>query len=256
MAETNRVPIEQLKNEIKQGQMPRHIAIIMDGNGRWATARKLERVKGHAAGTKIIRKMIDCASQLGVEVLTLYCFSTENWRRPLKEISFLMELIRGYLKREADDMVAEGVQLRHVGDLDPIPANVRAEILRVEEMTTACSKIVLNIAINYGGRQEILAATQALCQQVAAGELSVDDIDEDCFSHHLQTVGLPDPDLVIRTSGEQRLSNYLLWQTAYAEMYFTKTQWPDFGEHHLCEAIRAYQQRHRRFGGLDTRGPQ
>ncbi|MEG0874041.1 MAG: isoprenyl transferase [Clostridiales bacterium] len=242
--------IEKLLNEIDQENVPKHIAIIMDGNGRWAENRQLARFKGHVAGTKIIKNIIRKCSDLGVKVLTLYCFSTENWRRPLDEVNFLMDLIRSYLMKEAKDMVNEGVHLMHIGDLTAVPEKVQKEFACVEVMTKDCSKITLNIAVNYGSRQEILGAVKTVIQDVKDEKISVDDLDESTFSQYLETGGLPDPDLLIRTSGEQRISNYLLWQIAYSEIYFTDVNWPNFNEEELYLAILDYQKRHRRFGGI------
>ena len=239
-----------LLKQIDLERVPQHIAIIMDGNGRWAKKQKLARIKGHAAGTKIIKNLIQKCSDLGVKVLTLYCFSTENWRRPMEEVNFLMDLIRGYLVREANDMMAEGVRLRGIGNLDSLPNKVKEEIYRVSEMTKDCKKIDLNIAINYGGRQEILRAVKTISQEIQQGTLNADDLDEAAFSKYLYTAGQPDPDLLIRTSGEQRISNYLLWQLAYTEIYFTDVNWPDFDEEELYRAVLAYQNRNRRFGGI------
>ena len=241
---------DSILEQLDKDNIPRHIAIIMDGNGRWAKSRSLARVKGHIAGTKVIKNLIRKCSDLGVEVLTLYCFSTENWRRPLAEVNFLMDLVRGYLQREADDMVAEGVHLVHIGDLEPVPPKVKAEFDRVEAMTASCDKITLNIAINYGSRQEILKAVKKIASQYRNGDIDIDDLDEAGFSRCLETGGLPDPDLLIRTSGEQRISNYLLWQIAYTEIYFTEVKWPDFNEEELYKAILNYQGRQRRYGGI------
>ena len=241
---------EELLEQIDLNRIPQHIAIIMDGNGRWAKKQKLARIKGHVAGTKIIKNLIRSCSDLGVKVLSLYCFSTENWRRPMEEVNFLMDLVRSYLVREANDMVAEGVRLRGIGDLEPLPDKVKREIFRVSEMTKDCSKIELNIAINYGGRQEILRAVKAIAEEIQIGKFNVEDLNETTFSQYLYTTGQPDPDLMIRTSGEQRISNYFLWQLAYTEIYFTDVNWPDFNEEELYRAVIAYQKRDRRFGGI------
>lgn len=241
---------EDYLSKINQEQIPAHIAIIMDGNGRWAKRQKFSRIKGHIAGTKIIKNLIRKCSDLGVEVLTLYCFSTENWKRPLEEVNFLMDLIRGYLVKEAEDMVKEGVHLMHIGDLEPVPSKVKAEFDRVEAMTANCSKITLNIAINYGGRQEIISAVKLIAEDIKNGKINAEDLDAAAFSSYLDTKGLPDPDLVIRTSGEERISNFLLWQIAYSEIYFTDVNWPDFTEDELYRGIIDYQHRHRRFGGI------
>ena len=241
---------ETLLEQIDKDAVPRHVAIIMDGNGRWAKKRTLGRVKGHVAGAKIIRRLTRIASDLGVKHLTLYCFSTENWRRPMEEVNFLMELIRSYLIEQANDMVKEGVRLSALGDVTPLPEKVRAELERVTEMTKDCDKITLNLALNYGGRDEILQAVNRIAADVKEGALNPGEIDKDTFEKYLYTHFLPDPDLLIRTSGELRLSNFLPWQTAYTEFYFTEVNWPDFDDDEFYKAILSYQHRHRRFGGL------
>ena len=241
---------ETLLEQIDKDAVPRHVAIIMDGNGRWAKKRTLGRVKGHVAGAKIIRRLTRIASDLGVKHLTLYCFSTENWRRPMEEVNFLMELIRSYLIEQANDMVKEGVRLSALGDVTPLPEKVRAELDRVTEMTKDCDKITLNLALNYGGRDEILQAVNRIAADVKEGSLNPGEIDKDTFEKYLYTHFLPDPDLLIRTSGELRLSNFLSWQTAYTEFYFTEVNWPDFDDDEFYKAILSYQHRHRRFGGL------
>ena len=246
MSETTETLLEQIDKDA----VPRHVAIIMDGNGRWAKKRTLGRVKGHVAGAKIIRRLTRLASDLGVKHLTLYCFSTENWRRPMEEVNFLMELIRSYLIEQANDMVKEGVRLSALGDVTPLPEKVRAELERVTEMTKDCDKITLNLALNYGGRDEILQAVNRIAADVKEGALNPGEIDKDTFEKYLYTHFLPDPDLLIRTSGELRLSNFLPWQTAYTEFYFTEVNWPDFDDDEFYKAILSYQHRHRRFGGL------
>lgn len=240
---------QNLLEQIDKNAVPRHIAIIMDGNGRWAKKKGLQRIKGHYSGAKIIRHLADIASELGVKQLTLYCFSTENWRRPLEEVNFLMDLIRNYLIEQANDMVAEGVRLTTIGNVEPLPEKVKTELVRVKEMTKDCSKITLNLALNYGGRDEILHAVNAVVADAQKGRLR-GEIDEKTFEQYLYTSFLPDPDLLIRTSGEIRLSNFLPWQTAYTEFYFTDVNWPDFTDDEFYKAILEYQHRHRRFGGL------
>lgn len=240
---------QNLLEQIDKNSVPRHIAIIMDGNGRWAQKKGLQRIKGHYNGAKIIRHLTDIASELGVKHLTLYCFSTENWRRPLEEVNFLMDLIRNYLIEQANDMVKEGVRLATIGDTSSLPDKVKAELIRVKEMTKDCSKITLNLALNYGGRDEIVHAVNALVADVKAGKRE-GDITEEIFEQYLYTNFLPDPDLLIRTSGEIRLSNFLPWQTAYTEFYFTDVNWPDFTDDEFYKAILEYQHRHRRFGGI------
>ena len=240
---------QNLLEQIDKTSVPRHIAIIMDGNGRWAQKKGLQRIKGHYNGAKIIRHLTDIASELGVKHLTLYCFSTENWRRPLEEVNFLMDLIRNYLIEQANDMVKEGVRLTTIGDTSTLPDKVKAELIRVKEMTKDCSKITLNLALNYGGRDEIVHAVNALVADVKAGKRD-GDITEEIFEQYLYTNFLPDPDLLIRTSGEIRLSNFLPWQTAYTEFYFTDVNWPDFTDDEFYKAILEFQHRHRRFGGI------
>ncbi|MBQ2763879.1 MAG: isoprenyl transferase [Firmicutes bacterium] len=240
---------QNLLEQIDKTSVPRHIAIIMDGNGRWAQKKGLQRIKGHYNGAKIIRHLTDIASELGVKHLTLYCFSTENWRRPLEEVNFLMDLIRNYLIEQANDMMKEGVRLTTIGDTSTLPDKVKAELVRVKEMTKDCSKITLNLALNYGGRDEIVHAVNALVADVKAGKRD-GDITEEIFEQYLYTNFLPDPDLLIRTSGEIRLSNFLPWQTAYTEFYFTDVNWPDFTDDEFYKAILEYQHRHRRFGGI------
>lgn len=243
---------EELLEKIDKNAVPRHIAIIMDGNGRWAKSRHLGRVKGHAAGAKIIRRLTETAANLGVECLTLYCFSTENWRRPIEEVSFLMGLIRNYLQEQANAMLESGVRLTAVGNLEALPGNVREELDRVMKLTGNCKKFTLNLALNYGGRDEILHAVRQLSADAAKGKINPGEIDEEMFSSRLYTSFLPDPDLLIRTSGEIRLSNFLPWQSVYSEFYFTDINWPDFDDAEFYKAILEYQRRHRRFGGLET----
>lgn len=245
MNETTQYLLEQ----IDKNSVPRHIAIIMDGNGRWAQKKGLQRIKGHYNGAKIIRHLTDIASELGVKHLTLYCFSTENWRRPLEEVNFLMDLIRNYLIEQANDMVKEGVRLATIGDTSTLPDKVKEELIRVKEMTKNCSKITLNLALNYGGRDEIVHAVNKLVADIKAGKRD-ETITEEIFEQYLYTNFLPDPDLLIRTSGEIRLSNFLPWQTAYTEFYFTDVNWPDFTDDEFYKAILEYQHRHRRFGGI------
>lgn len=239
-----------LLEEIDKNAVPSHIAIIMDGNGRWAQKQHLGRVKGHIAGAKIIRHLTNVASDLGVKYLTLYCFSTENWRRPLDEVNLLMELIRKYLIDQANAMVEEGVRLTTVGDTSQLPEKVKRELTRVKAMTKKCEKITLNLALNYGGRDEILHAVNEIAADVQKGVLEPGKIDTEIFEQYLYTASLPDPDLLIRTSGEIRLSNFLPWQTAYTEFYFTPVNWPDFTDDDFYGAILEYQRRHRRFGGI------
>ncbi len=229
---------------------PQHIAIIMDGNGRWAKSRGLPRIAGHRRGADAVRKVIRGAGELGVPVLTLFAFSTENWTRPADEVSDLMGLLRHYLRNELEELGRNGAKLRVIGDRDRLAKDIQKDISDAETRTRANTRIDVNICINYGARDEILRATRNLARKVAAGELAVDKIDEASFERELLTAGVPDPDLLIRTSGEQRISNFLLWQCAYAELVFVDTLWPDFGKEHLEKAIAEFRKRERRYGGV------
>ncbi len=227
---------------------PRHIAIIMDGNGRWAQAHGHPRVIGHREGALSVRAITRECRRLGVEALTLYSFSTENWGRPDDEVAALMGLLLEYLVSERAEILDNDIRLAHAGQVERLPDNVQEALYELEAASAHCESMVLNLALSYGGRQEIVRAVQRIAEAVAAGALAPADIDEACVSSHLYTAGLPDPDLVIRTSGELRLSNFLLWQVAYAELYVTELPWPAFREDALHEAIAAYHQRQRRFG--------
>ena len=229
---------------------PQHIAIIMDGNGRWAKSRGLPRVAGHRRGADAVRKVIRGAGELGIPVLTLFAFSTENWTRPADEVSDLMGLLWHYLRNELEELGRNGARLRVIGDRDRLAKDIQKDISDAETRTRANTRIDVNICINYGARDEILRATRNLARKVAAGELAVEKIDEATFERELLTAGVPDPDLLIRTSGEQRISNFLLWQCAYAELVFVDTLWPDFGKEHLEKAIAEFRKRERRYGGV------
>ena len=229
---------------------PQHIAIIMDGNGRWAKSRGLPRIAGHRRGADAVRKVIRSAGELGVPVLTLFAFSTENWTRPADEVSDLMGLLRHYLRHELEELGRNGAKLRVIGDRDRLAKDIQKDISDAEVRTRSNTRIDVNICINYGARDEILRATRNLARKVAAGEIAVDKIDEASFERELLTAGVPDPDLLIRTSGEQRISNFLLWQCAYAELVFVDTLWPDFGKEHLEKAIAEFRKRERRYGGV------
>lgn len=229
--------------------VPRHVAIIMDGNGRWAKKRGLPRVAGHRAGAEAVRQTMRAAVKLGVEVLTLYAFSSENWRRPEEEVSDLKGLLGYYLERELDSLAKEGVRLRLIGDYQAFGPDLSARLERAMSRLEGNSRLTLVVALNYGSQAEIAAAARRLAERAAAGEIDPKDIDEAAIGRELQTEGLPDLDLLIRTSGEVRLSNFLLWQAAYAELIFTPTLWPDFGEKDLAEAIGEFAARERRFGG-------
>lgn len=228
--------------------VPRHLAIIMDGNGRWARRRGLPRTAGHEAGAESVRSIVRAAGELGVEVLTLYSFSTENWRRPEDEVSALMALLEAYLRDETAELLANDVRLRGIGELERLPATVRRMLSAAEELTADNDGMELLLALSYGGRAEVVRAVRGIASDVASGELDVEAIDEALVASRLYTAGLPDPDLLIRTSGDLRLSNFLLWQVAYAELYVTPVAWPEFRREHLIEAFQAYSDRERRFG--------
>jgi undecaprenyl diphosphate synthase len=228
--------------------MPRHIAIIMDGNGRWARARGLPRIAGHRQGAEAARRAVIAAAELGVPYLTLFGFSSENWKRPSAEIQDLMGLLRHYLRGEIAELHRNGVRLRVIGELARFDPDIAGLIEHAEAETRENTRIILTIALSYGGRAEIVAAVQAIARRVASGELALAAIDENCVARHLFTAALPDPDLVIRTSGEQRISNFLLWQSAYSEFVFTKTLWPDFSRRDLEAAIDEFCGRERRYG--------
>jgi len=229
--------------------VPRHVAIIMDGNGRWAKARHLPRIAGHRKGIEAVRRAVEAAPPLGIEVLTLYAFSSENWRRPADEVSDLMGLLRHYLKTEIAELHANGIRVRFIGEYRLLNADLVALLDHAEALTAANVRMTLVIALNYGGQDEIVRAARRLAAAVRDGALDVAAIDADALSAHLDTATLPPPDLVIRTSGEQRLSNFLLWQAAYAELVFTAQLWPDFDAASLAEAVAAFGARERRFGG-------
>ncbi len=230
--------------------MPRHVAFIMDGNGRWATRQGLPRAAGHRAGVKAMKGIIRQSKEWGIGYITFYAFSTENWKRPAAEVSVLMNLLVEFMDRELDEMDRNGVHIRVMGELSRFPARVRAAIQKGVDRTRANTGIVCNIALNYGGRDEIVRAVRAIAADAAAGRLAPESISEDTVAQHLFTAGQPDPDLIVRTSGEMRLSNYLLFQGAYAELIFPEVTWPDFTPEAYAAVIDAYQRRHRRFGGL------
>jgi len=233
-------------------RLPRHIAIIMDGNGRWAQKRALPRSMGHRAGVEALRKVVKTCSKLGIEVLTVYAFSTENWRRPKDEVSVLMKLLTEYLKRELNELHQNNVVIRAIGKIDDLPQEAQQELEHAMKSTSNNTGLILNLALNYGGRSEIIDAVKRMSQDVLNGKQRIEEIDEERFSKALFTSGLPDPDLLIRTSGEMRLSNFLLWQLAYTEIVVVEVLWPDFGPQALLEAIKEYQKRDRRFGGIHT----
>jgi len=228
--------------------LPEHIAIIMDGNGRWAKQRNLPRFQGHLEGVKRVEEIVEEANKLGIKAMTLYTFSTENWNRPQDEVSILMSTISGVLDKKTDKLSSANIKLQFIGKREGIPQEVRRSIDAAMEKTKDNTGLVLNVAFNYGSRLEILSAVKQIAQKVAANELAVEDINEQVFSDFLYTKGLPDPDLLIRTSGERRISNFLLWQLSYSEFYFTDRYWPDFTAAELHKAIEDFKSRDRRFG--------
>ena len=230
------------------GEVPGHVAIIMDGNGRWAGERGLPRFMGHREGMKAVRRAVTGALEMGVRHLTLYAFSKENWSRPPEEIAALMRLLSEYVERDREELAEKGVRVRVIGDRGRLSAAAIRSVESIEGTTERQDTLVLNLAISYGSRDEILAATRTLANRCVAGDLTPDDIDEASFASALYTAGSPDPDLLIRTSGEMRVSNFLLWQIAYSEIHVTPVLWPDFGESELYEAVLEYQRRERRFG--------
>ncbi len=229
-------------------KIPRHLAIIMDGNGRWAEQRSLPRIAGHQQGVKVVQEIVRECSKLGIPYLTLYAFSFENWKRPQEEVRSLMELLTLYLRSELQTMLKENIRLNVIGDAARLPAGVRSILEQTRSATEGNQRMTLNLALSYGSRDEVLRAVRRICLEIRDQRLSVEELDDEVFSRHLDTAGLPDPDLLIRTSGETRISNFLLWQLAYAELYFTETLWPDFGREDLHRALEEFSRRERRFG--------
>lgn len=240
--------LQALPTDLDAQRLPRHVAVIMDGNGRWARRQGLPRIMGHRRGVDALKDLLRCCQDWGIQSLTAYAFSTENWGRPLEEVDFLMTLFQRVLRQELQEMIAEGVQIHFVGDLASLPSSLQAEIERAVSMTSQNQRIQFIVATNYGGRGEILQACRAIAAQVQQSKLLLEDIDENLFEQHLYTAGITDPDLLIRTSGEMRVSNFLLWQLAYTELYVTSTLWPDFNRDQFHRALQDYQQRQRRFG--------
>lgn len=235
---------------VKGEDIPTHIAIIMDGNGRWAKKRSMPRVAGHHEGMKNVRKITRCACDLGVKVLTLYAFSTENWKRPKSEVEFLMRLPEQFLTSFLPELMERNIKVEMIGVMDSLPEYTQSALRKAMDETKDNTGLVLNFAMNYGGRAEIVMAMQQLMNDVEAGRLTIDELNEQHISQYVMTAHLPEPDLLIRTSGEVRISNFMLWQLAYTEFWFTDTHWPDFDEACLKEAISVYQNRNRRYGGL------
>jgi undecaprenyl diphosphate synthase len=241
-------PDEALARQINFERLPAHVAIIMDGNGRWAAQRHLPRVEGHRAGIDSVRETVETGARLGLRVLTLYAFSVENWKRPASEVSTLMLLLKRYLRSELETLLRNDIRFRVIGRMEDLAADIQNELGVAMDRTAHATGMLFNIALNYGGRAEIVDAAR---RAITSG-IRPEDLDEERFAQFLYTAGQPDPDLLVRTSGELRVSNYLLWQIAYAEIYVTETLWPDFKRRHMLEAILAYQKRERRYGGITS----
>ncbi len=244
------ITLNALPSDLDRERLPKHVAVIMDGNGRWARSRGMPRTMGHQRGVDVLKGLVRNCSDWGIEALTVYAFSTENWARPSEEVNFLMLLFERVLRRELQNLIDEKVQIQFVGQLDVLPAKLKREIADSMHRSRHNTGLKFTIATNYGGRQEIVDACRAIAQQVKDGTLEPDQIDSDLFARHLYTTHLGDPDLMIRTSGEMRVSNFLLWQIAYAEIYVTETPWPEFDREAFRSALFAYQNRSRRFGGV------
>jgi len=243
---------EELVRSIDFGRLPRHVAVIMDGNGRWAQLRHKRRVEGHRAGIHAVRDTVETSARIGLEVLTLYAFSIENWKRPQSEVSTLMSLLKRYLRSELETLLKNNIRFRVLGRAHELPSDVQEELQRAEERTSPNAGLRFNIALNYGGRAEITDAVRELFRELLHDGRDPSRIDEQALAAHLYTAGQPDPDLLIRTSGELRISNFLLWQIAYAEIWVTDVLWPDFRRRHLLQAIGDFQKRDRRYGGITT----
>ena len=243
-----------MSEQIDKEKVPRHVAIIMDGNGRWAESQSFSRAKGHIEGVRRVEEIIDAAQEMGIEVVTLFTFSTENWGRPENEVSLIMSILTAVLDKKLQKLKNDNIQLRMIGRKERVPKTLYETIAAVIEETKNNTGLIVNLAFNYGSRLEIIDAVKSIAESVRSGQLNIEDICEDTISRSLYTNGLPDPDLLIRTSGEQRISNFLLWQLSYAEFYFTKKFWPDFNTEEFKKAIFDYQRRERRFGKLATEG--
>ncbi|MBX5482136.1 MAG: isoprenyl transferase [Myxococcaceae bacterium] len=240
--------VQRLEEAVKQKPLPRHIGIIMDGNGRWAELRGMPRVQGHREGSNSVREVTRCARRIGIEALTLYAFSSQNWSRPAEEVAALMDLLREYLEKERAEIMDHGIRLNAIGDVEKLPKFVREPLDRLREESSKNTGMWLTLALSYGGREEIVRATRDVAEKVQKGELRPEAIDERVFGQHLWTHGLPELDLVIRSSGERRISNFLLWQAAYAEFVFTDTLWPELRAEEFLRCVSQYQNRERRFG--------
>jgi undecaprenyl diphosphate synthase len=242
----------KLPSDLDPQNLPQHVAVIMDGNGRWATRRGLPRIAGHRQGAKTLKELLQCCKDWGIKALTAYAFSTENWRRPTEEVDFLLHLFERLLRRELTEMHREGVRISFIGDLSVLPKSLQTEMQRSMAETLHNQAIHFTVAVNYGSRNEIIKACRQVAELVQRGELNPQQINESLVTQHLYTTGTPEPDLLIRTSGEMRLSNFLLWQLAYTEMYFTDIFWPDFDRVAFHQALLSYQKRDRRFGQIQA----
>ncbi len=240
---------------VKAGRVPEHVAIIMDGNGRWARQRGLPRLAGHRAGVEAVKRTVEAAGKAGIRYLTLFAFSTENWKRPAREVKGLMKLLVHYAANELETLRSNNIRVRVIGDIYSLPEEVQEAVKKCERATKDNTGLTVILALNYGGKWDIVHACKKLCEKVARAEIRPEDVDEELLSKELATVGIPDPDLVIRTSGEKRISNFLLWQCAYSELWYTDVLWPDFGSKEMAQALMEFGRRHRRYGGLEkTRG--
>ena len=241
-----------LSKKINMQKVPEHIAIIMDGNGRWATKKGLPRTYGHKKGVSVLKEILKASKKLGCKVLTVYAFSTENWTRPTQEVDSLINLFAEVLKNEIEEIHQELIKLKFIGDLNPFPENLKRIIYKSESLTKNNNNFLLNVCLNYGGRQEIVKVAKQLALKSSSGEIKPSEINEELFNSELLTRGIKDPELLIRTSGEKRISNFLLWQLAYSEIYISDVLWPEFNEHEFLKAIIDYQSRNRRFGGIES----
>ena len=248
------IPISNLElfQEIDKNKIPKHVAIIMDGNGRWATKKGLPRSSGHNKGVSVLKEIIKVSKKLGCKILTVYAFSTENWIRPAKEVDFLLRLFEKVLKKEIKEIHQESIKIKFIGDLSPFPDSLKSILYRSEAITKDNKNFTLNVCVNYGGRQEIVKVAKELALKSFSGEINPSEVDEKLFNSKLLTQGIKDPELLIRTSGEKRISNFLLWQLAYSEIYISDVLWPDFNEFEFLKAIIDYQSRNRRFGGIES----
>ncbi len=241
-----------LSKKIDKQKVPEHVAIIMDGNGRWATKKGLPRTYGHKRGVSVLKEILKASKNLGCKVLTVYAFSTENWTRPIEEVDFLINLFSEVLTNEIEEMHEESIKIKFIGDLTPFPETLKKIISKSESLTKNNNKYLLNVCVNYGGRQEIVKVAKELVLKSSSGKIKPSEVNEELFNSELLTQGIKDPELLIRTSGEKRISNFLLWQLAYSEIYISEVMWPDFNEFEFLKAIIDYQSRNRRFGGIES----